>query len=315
MKRCEIRWSLSEPPEWAAHLKRVPKSNLLQTGAYAEAMRVIRSVRPRFGLIEMDGAVRGMLHISEASMLWGGIQAITLDRGPLWLDKPVGISEWQAFFTEWNRQFPKRFGRRVRVMPELQEDVAARVFPEGSKVLHKGYETLWLDIAPAPDEIRAGFKPKWRNGLNAAERAGLRVMETQHFIAVAGIIALYEKHKRERGYSGPSAKFLRALAHAAFAKGQVLGLLAYQGDTIVAAQLFILHGSSATYQVGWANEAGRKAKAHSLLLWEAILRLKQQGIGQLDLGGVNAEDAAGVTAFKEGLGGAPYKLIGIIEHA
>lgn len=315
MKRCEICWSASEPPEWPAYLKRVTKSNLLQTGAYANAMLHVRRVKPRYGIIEMDGAVRGIVHVSEASLLGGVIQALTLDRGPLWLDEPANVEEWWAFFAAWKKQFPKRLGRKVRMMPELPQAEAAQVFPDGYRAIHKGYETLWLDVQPPLEDIRAGFTSKWRNGLNGAERAGLRIMEAKHKIALAGVIALYEKDKAERGYPGPSATLMRALVDAAFAKGEALGLLAYEGEAIVGAQLFILHGSSATYQIGWANEAGRKAKAHYLLLWEAVQRLKAAGITWLDLGGVNAEDAAGVTAFKQGLGGEPYSLVGIIDYA
>jgi lipid II:glycine glycyltransferase (peptidoglycan interpeptide bridge formation enzyme) len=74
--------------------------------------------------------------------------------------------------------------------------------------------------------------------------------------------------------------------------------------------MFLIHGQAATYQVGWSNQAGRDLNAHNLLLWQAMLELRQRGIKRLDLGGVNTTRSAGLARFKIGTGGQVLKLPG-----
>ncbi len=74
--------------------------------------------------------------------------------------------------------------------------------------------------------------------------------------------------------------------------------------------LVLLHGATATYHMGWANDMGRKSNAHNLLLWRLIEHQKAQGIEKFDLGGINTADLAGITRFKLGSGAVPRVLAG-----
>jgi lipid II:glycine glycyltransferase (peptidoglycan interpeptide bridge formation enzyme) len=67
--------------------------------------------------------------------------------------------------------------------------------------------------------------------------------------------------------------------------------------------LFLIHGESATYQVGWTNDAGRDQHAHNLILWHGIQELQARGVRMLDLGGVNTIRSAGIARFKMSTGG------------
>ena len=78
----------------------------------------------------------------------------------------------------------------------------------------------------------------------------------------------------------------------------------------IAGILILRHGRGATYAMGWSNAAGRLVNAHYRLLWRAIAELKQRGVTQLDLGGVDTERGAGVARFKLGLNGEVFTLAG-----
>ena len=82
------------------------------------------------------------------------------------------------------------------------------------------------------------------------------------------------------------------------------------GRDRVAAMMFLLHGQAATYQVGWTSDAGRDLHAHNLILWKGIEELKERGIRQLDLGGVNTARSAGIARFKMATGGQVRVLAG-----
>ena len=70
------------------------------------------------------------------------------------------------------------------------------------------------------------------------------------------------------------------------------------------------HENAATYLLGWNGDYGRKANAHQLLIWEAMLEMKKAGISFFDLGGIDVEGTKGIASFKRGIGGHEYELVG-----
>ena len=82
------------------------------------------------------------------------------------------------------------------------------------------------------------------------------------------------------------------------------------GKETVAAMLFLIHGSRATYHMGWSNEEGRKLNTHNLLLWRAVEHFHGLRFAHLDLGGVNTHDLPGISRFKLGTGGQVLTLTG-----
>jgi lipid II:glycine glycyltransferase (peptidoglycan interpeptide bridge formation enzyme) len=64
-----------------------------------------------------------------------------------------------------------------------------------------------------------------------------------------------------------------------------------------------VHHGSATYLIGYADDAGRRTDAMRLLLWQGMLALRERGVQWLDLGGVATDRAPGLSRFKFGMGG------------
>ena len=103
---------------------------------------------------------------------------------------------------------------------------------------------------------------------------------------------------------------ISTLCHQAAASNDLLTCTAKQYGVAIAGAIFIIHGGSATYQVGWSDDLGRDVNASYKVLYDAALHLKDKGIKYLDLGGVNDTEAAGVKKFKSGMGGELVELVG-----
>ena len=103
---------------------------------------------------------------------------------------------------------------------------------------------------------------------------------------------------------------LRELVRLMAPRNEVLFVNAFEEGRAIASQLFLRHGRSATYQMGWTTPRGRKLGAHHRMLWEAMLTLKGDGVGELDLGGVESGEDGGLARFKQGTGGETVTLIG-----
>lgn len=309
----KINWE-----EYADIYSRIRRSTLLQSPVYANMARQVYKQTSIPFLFEKDAELLGIFSVQEASLFQKAIHAVILDRGPLWWAPNPGQHDVQAFFEAFNAAYPLRFGRKRRILPELDLSprTEALLNETGLRKLtrHKPYQTIWLDISPSLDTIRGQFHGKWRNALNKAERASdqndLCVSWSTDLKEAALVLAAHGHDQRIRGYKTTSLNTLSILCQqAALDKALLSGIMRENGK-VIAGVILIRHGLTATYQVGWNALAGRDVNANYLLLWGAIKTLKTAGVNDIDLGGVNDEDAAGVKRFKAGMGGVPVELVG-----
>ena len=175
-----------------------------------------------------------------------------------------------------------------------------------------GHATVMIDLDRPEAELRSELDGKWRNRLVAAEASELSV----HRIGTnpgqyRWLLDQEEAQRQTKGLAGLPLNFYEPYIGSRQQPSQcVLSLRADLGRERVAAMMFLIHGQAATYQVGWASDAGRDLNAHNLLLWQAMLELRSRGVKRLDLGGVNTVRSAGLARFKIGTGGQVLTLAG-----
>ncbi len=309
-----LKWNELNLEKWSSLFETIPRSNLLQSYPYALAYSRHERQKPRFGHIDIDGQIAGLFQVFETSLFFGALHTIILDRGPLWLPGFGGAAHTKLFFEELNKNFPQRLGRARRIIPETEHGSTAEKILEsaGFEKLQgrPGYQTIWLDLTPEEETLRANLKQKWRNMLNKADRSGLEIKWDWEADLYHDFRQGYIMDKAARGYPGISPKFLDVLAPISAQSGDMLIGQATLSGKIAASVLFLRHGRSATYLAGWTNQLGRDSAAHNLLLWQALPGLKEAGVQELDLGGINDDSAKGVKTFKEGLGGKSITLAG-----
>lgn len=314
MTRCEIDWTPLTLSAWTERFNQVRRSTLLQHFPYAQADRVINQIGARHGIIRIDGAEAGLVQLGEVGLVRKLIHVVQLDRGPLWLPGHGGMDEQSAFFAAFAQEFPRRFGRKTRLLPEVEDTGPNRAMLAGAGLArndrYQGYETIWVDLEPDADRLRARLDGNWRRFLGKAEKTDLVVEEDWAGETQDEFLNAYEADRAAKGYSGPSRRMLEALMRFMVPRGEALILAGRLGSEVVAGLLILRHGTSATYQVGFNLEPGRKVWAHHRLFWQAMVTLKARGVLDFDLGGVNDESAQGIKRFKEGLGGQFIKLAG-----
>jgi hypothetical protein len=175
-----------------------------------------------------------------------------------------------------------------------------------------GYATVMLDISQPMDALRTNLDPRWRSPLSGAEKSELSIhrMGTNPG-QYRWLLDADMQQRVTRGFQGyPDIFFERYAESRKQPSKNILSIRADLGRDRVAAMMFMLHGEAATYQVGWTSDAGRNLHAHHLILWKSIEELKERGIRQLDLGGVNTGRSAGIARFKMATGGEVKVLAG-----
>jgi len=277
-------------------------------------MGVLYGQKPLRAFIHVDGEDAGIVQMMERGAIGGLLQAITLDRGPLWFPGFGTPQHVEAFWTSFNARFPTRMGRMRRIIPECEDtpDMRAALAGAGMRLKknREGYQTVWVDVREAEEIRRAALKPSWRNKLAKAESAGLSFSHGEEKKHLPWFLKIHALDKARRGYPGPDTQFLGLLANAALNRGNLFLFRAVREGEYLAAALFFRHGTCATSQAAWISAEGRSSAAYHGLLWHAFAVLKERGVSMIDMGGVNDASAAGVKTFKEGLGGRTVRLVG-----
>lgn len=305
-KRAGIHWISPFCDEALAARGCTGRLNLLQSAEYALAMRSFKGQSARFGLISLDGQDVGFVQILEAGLFKNALHGVIVDRGPLWFEGYGGRDDFRTFAQTLRGEFPRRFGRRMRFIPEMPDDPQVRSDLEMAgyrRVSAPGYQTIWIDLTQDDSFLRAQLHRSWRWRLNKAERNNVRIEWDDAGVSFSWLMRTYVRDRQAKGYDGPSVELIMALAGVFIpVKGLLIGR-ALRNGKVLGAVMFLCHGHCATYQVGWNSPAGRDAGAHHILLWEGLKTLRNRGIKALDLGGVNDGSAHGVKAFKSGMGG------------
>lgn len=278
------------------------------------AMAELRYQRPRWGIIELDGQEAGIFQVLETGFCANMLHTVILDRGPLWFENFGKIEHFQLFMECFRKHYPRRPGRAVRVIPEMNASPEIDVIMKHFKFRKKSapYQTLDIDLTLSPDNLRANLRKNWRTSLNKAEKAGLSVDWDTKGLHLDWLLKFYAFDQKTKGYKGPSVELIRALADHFVPHGQMMiGRAKNQAHHVIAAILLFSHGRGSTYQIGWNSQEGRNLGAHNLLLWQALLCLKDRGVTHFDLGGVNDTEAQNVKSFKQGMGGRLVTLAGL----
>jgi hypothetical protein len=301
---------------------RIPVSNLLQDDLYGRAMARVQGLRPRWGVLRDGNDELGVVQVLERHALSGLLGAVVLDRGPLWLPQTDGATHAADFFRAFSRIWPRRIGRRRRIIPELPASAhsMALLRAAGCRALADtpaaGYATFVV-AADEPAACRQRLLPRWRAALDKAEDAIADGRLVAHWPPARSRAAdLLRRHLAQReaaGYRGPTvAELQRLLIDYARADQLLIGEAREAGSEVPCSMIALLcHGMTATYQIAWNSDAGRRLNANTALLWSALDQLRERGIAHLDLGGHDALHSPLLRRYKAGLGGREILLAGM----
>ncbi len=316
------------PADWAAAQYALRFSVLEQSWCYGAATAEVTrgKVQPeRWLLHRSDGSIVGLVQAFVRRIPSLG-RFVRVVRGPLFVPG-TQRADRDAALALLRAQYPWRERCLLWWLPELNggAESEAAMAQLGMRPMMTGYSSIRCDLRPSPDKLRSQLDGKWRNTLKAAEKSAL-LMETASIAAgswndeaFAALLGEHARHRLEQGFGGPDARFYAAYAEAAKVtrpEGEDALLFwahagPHQGRVRPLAGILVLrHGQAATYAMGWSNEAGRLVKAHYRLLWQAVLSLRELGVRDFDLGGVDTQRGAGVARFKLGLNGSVFTLAG-----
>jgi hypothetical protein len=303
----QLSFQAFDPGDWQNRAESMPDLSLLQTWAYGEAKKGSSSWNVERAAIFNDGNEIGLVQafVRKVPLLGGGL--VWINRGPL-LREPARRDDriWQQMLEVMRQRWVVERRMILRIAPPLGVSIPVGFQSAGED----GYHSARLDLHQPIETLRKNLDRKWRNHLNKAERAELRIESGADENLVADAISDYAAMlARKRFHTGVSPELLVQLQRALPPEKKMWSIIARDPAGIAGFVLMARYGDVAEYLSGSSNPLGRKSNAGHLLVWQAIVEMKQQGYRWFDVGGSDpTRTAPGVYEFKNGLQAERYAL-------
>lgn len=289
-------------------LLRIKFSNLLASPLYANIEAKRHNYKIDYGLIRIADAEAGLALRLQGKSILGLRSYSILHRVPLWFEGFANPLHDELFWQAVKQKTKGYFLQNYSIIPEYDSPLLSTLFKP--KINVKPYQTLYLDLTIDSATLRQNLRKTWRHDLIKAENSDLVYDAITDANMIKTIIALSDHHRKVKAYKAPSLPYLNDLCMAHFEEKACIALLAKHRNEILAGIILLIHGASATYQLGYSSAKGRSMNATHLLLWRGMEMLQARGIKSLDLGGIH-NDAPSLTLFKTGLGGRITKIGGL----
>jgi lipid II:glycine glycyltransferase (peptidoglycan interpeptide bridge formation enzyme) len=249
-----------------------------------------------------------------APLPWGFAYA---PRGPVattWT--PASI---EALTAALRRDLPTSAGRvsHVRIDPEIE--AGGPHDPDG-ELPHALRSAGWraatpiqpnstriIDLRADEETLQADMRKKWRQYVNRARKAGIRVIDAEGD-RLGDFYRIYRETAQRAGFLIRTEAAYRDVWDAFRPAGNARLLFAETAEGEPQATLFLVRsGPRVVEPYGGMTQAGAESRANYLLKWEAIRSSKERGATSYDLWGLAT---GGIAHFKTGFGGREVHYIG-----
>lgn len=265
---------------------------LQQRWSYGETVRSLGSGVCRVALHENGNAV-ALAQVVTRRLVW---RTALLTRGPIWVGAVPSDTRDRAL-----RMLRATLGTAGHRFLLITPESDAR--PPFGRAIMTPATSATLALSP---DMHQSLHGKWRNRLVKAKENGLSIKSLTGRGKEHDWLFDRERRQRlQRGYRNLPRAFSETWL--AEPSARTLTLLASDGH-LLAGMMFLRHGKTATYHLGWTNDEGRARSAHTLMLWRAMETLHADGVETLDLGLLDTERAPGLARFKLGTGAVAHRL-------
>lgn len=222
---------------------------------------------------------------------------------------PAGISNF--LFGEIEKTAKREGAIFLRFEPPDELRVAAGCGLRVNKTIDvQPSKTLILNLTKSEDELLKQMHQKTRYNIRLAEKKDIKIVEAgaDKFEKFWRLLAA----TRDRGgFSLHSRGYYQAMLNqdSSFVK---MFLAEHQGK-VLAGNLMVFFGDTATYLHGGSSDESRELMAPYALQWQVIKLAKGAGYKYYDFHGIDENKWPGVTRFKRGFGGQAVTYPGTFD--
>lgn len=296
MGKVFIDWGCSRD-KYETIFSRIEKSNLLQSWPYGDAKKAAEGWNIHRAVIFRESEEIAVLQVLSKNILF--MRICRINRGPMFLR--ADAETIRQVHKALQKYFSVFKGRLLIWAPE------ANSLKSRLRSYHwrkNPIRSAWVSLKRTEAEILASLDGKWRNQMLKARKSNVTIDDSDGADEFQWLLDQHMEERQERKFPGLAPELILALR----ASGTLKVIIANHGGKKIGGIMVGLHGTSATYIIGYNNIDGRKLNANNLLLYHSLIKFKED-YAWFDVGGLG-ESLAGINNFKRGLKGAEYELFG-----
>lgn len=191
------------------------------------------------------------------------------------------------------------------ILELIRENIAEKVVKAPHDMQPK--EIFSVDISKPAEQLLAEMKSKTRYNVGVAKKKNIKIISSPTTKAerqkhVEEFLRLTREMALRQGITTHPDEYYRKMIESLPEEMLKIYIAEFEGE-VIAANLILFFGQTATYMHGASGNAHRNLMAPFLLQWQAILDAKEKGCKQYDFGGVKTHAAGnweGITNFKLG---------------
>ena len=304
----------TDPSAWDEFVAASEPGSYLQLSGWARVKAVNGWAAHRLVTSGHDRIGAQILVRRPRPLPWGFAYA---PRGPVaaaWTPETLG-----TFSELVRRELPRAAGpvAHLRIDPEIERDgpldrdgamrdalrgagwrPASSIQPSSTRI---------IDLRPDEATLLGDLRKKWRQYVNRARKAGIRVVDAEGD-RLADFYRIYRATADRAGFLIRTEQAYRDAWEAFRPGGNARLLFAETADGEPQATLFLVRaGPRVVEPYGGMTAAGAASRANYLLKWEAIRTSREQGATSYDLWGLAT---GGIAHFKTGFGGREVRYVG-----
>ncbi|NTW75288.1 MAG: peptidoglycan bridge formation glycyltransferase FemA/FemB family protein [Candidatus Moranbacteria bacterium] len=248
----------------------------------------------------------------ESGIKWGEKVPAPLPEGSSRVFEGEGREDVRGIITKLLAKAKEMNVGWIRIEPETEEAlVTMRKATSGKRVVKAPHdmqprETFVVDLAPTGEELLAAMKPKTRYNIGVAKKRGVSVVTSSDSKYVEAFIRLVMGTADRKGIVPHPKAYYEAMCVSLLDENGKIFAAEKDGE-IIAANVVVFHGNTATYLHGGSDEKFRADMAPFCLQWESMREAKRRGCAWYDFGGVSIAELEagagkwlGITRFKTG---------------
>ena len=176
-------------------------------------------------------------------------------------------------------------------------------------------DTLLLDLKKEKQELLGAMHQKTRYNIGLAQRKDIRIEVSKKEESLDIFLKLIKKTAQRNKIKTHTDKYYKLLWETLLENDVGELYLAKINSVVVAVNMIIKFGNTATYLHGGSDYNYRSSMAPYLLQWEIIKKAKEEGFLYYDFWGIDTEESkknkwSGFTRFKRGFAGQEINSLG-----
>ncbi len=313
-----IQWNNIPQTDWDRLLSKAVRCSFQQAWAYGAIFDHGKLQVDRF-IVMKQGVAIAMGQIVTRRIL-GLIKFSMLLKGPVWLEK-VSDDHKTQILHEIKIRYPLKRFCFFAFSPEDDSFSSANKHKIYEKLeFHQivtGNSTVLVDLKLSEDQLWQNLYSKNRTHIRKALKLNIRnnihlVLGDHNHSYTDWLLKQEIKQQKQQKYQSVPVGLIKRYGELSRGKQAVHTIFAVRDgeNEPMAGALFLRHGLSATYHIGWNGPNGRRNRSLNLLLWTMMIELKKIGVETLDLGGLNTGEGADIARYKLSFGGQVQTLDG-----